>query len=246
MATVMVGAVSLQGFGFTEAGTSVTDLDGPYASHVAHLSSSAFMQSCVTAVVQQVHACITGNTGLSALPFHAFCSSILRVSVLLQLSTVLSMDRSGFVEQLNNDRMPVLRRIYNICLRVQPVGPQTIREMLHAHVKTVGQVCLHSGDVWIGLCVKPGCYLSKSKPYMTVLWCSMRVRSDWYGYAVYTNGNFTVLYACRSWFRMGRLQRMPLFSHKGCWIYGVNMRQLLLRPSTGTDCSFRLLTMHLR
>ena len=49
------------------------------------------------------------------------------------------MDGSGFVEQLNNDRMPVLRRIYNICLRVQPAGPQTIREMLHAHVKHVGQ-----------------------------------------------------------------------------------------------------------
>lgn len=49
------------------------------------------------------------------------------------------MDGSGFVEQLNNDRVPVLRRIYNICLRVQPAGPQTIREMLHAHVKHVGQ-----------------------------------------------------------------------------------------------------------
>lgn len=65
------------------------------------------------------------------------------VSCMLQLSTVLSMDGSGFVEQLNNDRMPVLRRIYSICLRVQPAGPQTIRELLHAHVKAVGQVSSH-------------------------------------------------------------------------------------------------------
>eukprot|EP00892_Ulva_mutabilis_P012681 jgi/Ulvmu1/9786/UM056_0026.1 len=56
------------------------------------------------------------------------------------------MEGSGFVEQLNNDRMPVLRRIYSICLRVQPAGPQTIREMLHAHVKAVGQELVQDGE----------------------------------------------------------------------------------------------------
>jgi hypothetical protein len=61
-------------------------------------------------------------------------------SFFVQLSTVLTMEGSGFEQLLADTKIPVLRLIYDICSRVPQQGPAAIRSLLQEHIKSAGQV----------------------------------------------------------------------------------------------------------
>ena len=61
----------------------------------------------------------------------------------VQLSTVLAMERSGFVCLLDEDNIEVLARIYSIVYRIPQTGPKFIRGLMAEHIKAVGKARAH-------------------------------------------------------------------------------------------------------
>jgi hypothetical protein len=50
------------------------------------------------------------------------------------------MDGSGFEQLLADNKIEVLRLVYEICSRVPQQGPAAIRALLQQHIKSAGQV----------------------------------------------------------------------------------------------------------